>query len=436
MTAFEQFDPFEQRITAAIDEIAAARRPDYLDDVFHQTRRTSQRPRWSFVGRWLPFEALATRTPSTRIPVRPLVLLLLALLLATAVGAAVVGSLNRRPPPFGLADNGVLGYPQGGDLYVRDSLTAEPRLLIGGPEVEQGPWFSPDGTRILFTRSTGTQEHLWTALADGSEQRQILSNPLVGGNAVWAPDSLTIAVINETGGLPTLSVVDAETGRARQIDLGDVHPLGDLAFRPPDGSELVVRVALAGGGVDLLIVPLDGSVPRPLGLPSELLDGQQWDNGGPAWSLDGQRIAYNRVEADPVTGIVHFRVHTVDADGTHDVALPGPTDPSVHEAWPAWSPDGKWILVHRWTWKTQNGGQGWVAVLPTDGSAPARDIGPRIPGGEDTGLIKTWSPDGTRVLVRAENTRQVFSVDPLTGETAQLTWTEELPDWQRVTHWP
>ena len=42
MTAFDRFDPFEQRISAAIDAIAAARRPDYLDDVFRQTAHSSQ----------------------------------------------------------------------------------------------------------------------------------------------------------------------------------------------------------------------------------------------------------------------------------------------------------------------------------------------------------------------------------------------------------
>lgn len=53
MTAFDQFDPFERRIATAIDEIAIARQPDYLDDVFQQTARSSQRPRWTFPERWI-----------------------------------------------------------------------------------------------------------------------------------------------------------------------------------------------------------------------------------------------------------------------------------------------------------------------------------------------------------------------------------------------
>jgi hypothetical protein len=63
----------------------------------------------------------------------------------------------------------------------------------------------------------------------------------------------------------------------------------------------------------------------------------------------------------------------------------------------------------------------------------ARDIGPKIDGGEDTGLIKAWTPDGTRALVRAENTKQLFSIDPVTGSYEELPWgSDDLPDIQRL----
>jgi hypothetical protein len=53
MTTIDRFDPFERRITEAIVEIAAERRPDYLDTVFQVTARSRQRPRWAFSERWL-----------------------------------------------------------------------------------------------------------------------------------------------------------------------------------------------------------------------------------------------------------------------------------------------------------------------------------------------------------------------------------------------
>lgn len=53
MTTFDRFDPFERRISEAIDEVAAARLPVYLDDILRQTARTAQRPRWTFPERWI-----------------------------------------------------------------------------------------------------------------------------------------------------------------------------------------------------------------------------------------------------------------------------------------------------------------------------------------------------------------------------------------------
>ena len=109
MTAFDRFDPFEQRITAAIDEIAALRRPDYLDDVLRQTARSSQRPRWTFPGRWLPIMDTTLTGPGWRSSPRPLLLLaLVALLVAAGLAIVVVGSQVRVPAPFGPAANGAL----------------------------------------------------------------------------------------------------------------------------------------------------------------------------------------------------------------------------------------------------------------------------------------------------------------------------------------
>ena len=103
----------------------------------------------------------------------------------------------------------------------------------------------------------------------------------------------------------------------------------------------------------------------------------------------------------------------------------------THEAWPQFSPDGESILVHDWTWSWE-GNEGWLSVMPADGSRAARKIGPVIPGGESTGLIKAWSPDGTRVLMRTENTTTAYSIDPIAGTSELIPWTTELPDWQRV----
>lgn len=376
---------------------------------------------------------IAARRPSALmgIRLRPIFLLIAIALVLAALAASFIGS-QRTPPPFGPARNGLIVYPNGGALYVRNTLGAAGRLIVQGAGTVSQPSFSPDGRLLAYIQTIAAVDHLMVAGVDGSKPREILTLPGGDVNLAWRPDSRAFAYVANVQGRPHLSIVPIDGSSPKAVDLGTIVPTTQFAWRPPDGIDLLIRGIRPDLTVDQFIVPGDGSPVRALGLPSEQLFGIEWDNSGAAWSLDGTWNAYNRVEQDPATGIKHFRIHVVNADGTGDHAVPGPADPNVMEAWPLISPDGRFILVHRWTWKSNNGGQGWIAVMPTDASVPARDIGPRIPGGEDTGLVKLWSPDGTRVLLSADNTRQAFSIDPITGTYGLLDWTNDLPDWQRV----
>jgi Tol biopolymer transport system component len=433
MTAFDQFDPFEHRIEAALDEIAAPRRPAYLDDILRQTARSPQRPRWTFPERWFPMASVASRQARIGpVPLRSLaILVVVALLLAALAVVAVTGSRKRLPAPFGVAGNGSLTYATNGDLYVRDGIAGRPRLLIGGDGDQGSPTYSPDGQRLLYSTVTAGKEVGMIANADGSNPVRLLPDLLVNATASWSPDSRSIAVVNAVAGVPSLYIVPADGSSARKVDLGGLFAV-DANWRP-DGSLILLRARDSNEHSDLYTIRPDGTGLHPFGLPGQTAFGADYTLSGSTWSPDGRTIAYNAIELDAATLQTHFRVHVINADGTGDRELPGPASPSVQEAWPQFSPDGRTVLVHEWTWKKDTTTpEGWVAVVAADGSSPVRDIGPRVPGGEDTGLGKTWSPDGSRILLSASNTHQVWSVDPVSGASELLPWTDNLPDWQRV----
>jgi WD40-like Beta Propeller Repeat len=433
MTAFDRFDPFERRITEAIDEIAAARPLDYLDDIFRQTARTSQRPRWTFPTRWLPLGPQVSRgLLGRRLPLRPWIVLALLTALVAGSLAWYVGSQLRRPAPFGPAANGSIAYTSAGDIYVRESVTAEPQLLIGGPGVDAFPFFSPNGEFLAFSTTIAGSEYLKVANADGTNVRQVLPDPVISAGAVWRPDSKAIAVDTTIDRIHRLLIVPIDGTQVTRIDLGQLEPM-NISWQPPNGDALLFRAINQYGSMDLYTVNANASDLRAFGLPGQSAFGSDWTLSGPAWSPDGQTIAYNAVQLDHTTLITHLRVGLVKRDGTR-IAVPGPGDPTVQQAWPAFSPDGRWILLSNWVFKRDSRtAEGWLGIMPADGSTPARDIGPRFAGGEDTGLPKAWSPDGTRVLVLVENTRQVFSIDPTTGDADQLLGATALPDWQRIS---
>jgi Tol biopolymer transport system component len=433
MTAFTRFDPFERRITDAVDEIAAARLPDYLDDVFRQTARTSQRPRWTFPERWISVDTtLPLPGIARRVPLRSALLLALLIAALVAATAFIVGSRTRVPLPFGPAANGAMVYAFDDDLYVRNTIGGTSRLLIGGPGLDAYPLFSPDGRLIAFsTTSDAGVEHLKVANADGTNVRELLSDPVMSAGAAWRPDSRALAVDTTILGVHKLLIVPIDGTPVTEIDLGDLEPI-NVIWRPPTGDALLFRVEEEPGSMDLYTVNADGSGLREYDLPGQSAFGTEFTLSGATFSPDGKTIAYNSIEVDRATLVSHFRVGLIRPDGSR-LTVPGPTDPRVQEGWPAYSPDGQWILVHRWTFTFESETpEGWVAVMPADLSAQARDIGPRIAGGEETGGTKLWSPDGSRVLWRAGNTEEVFSVDPVSGAHETLTWATDLPGWQRL----
>jgi hypothetical protein len=422
---------FEQDLPEILADMYPAGTPDYRDDLFRQTARVRQRPAWTFLARWIPMDFATRRLPIAPLPWRTIGVLVLVILLAAATLLVVVGSRSHVPAPFGPARNGPIAYTIGGDIFVRDTLTSPERILMGANgEVNRFWGFSPDGTRFLFTNLYGGQEYLHTANADGSAERQIFGLPLTDAAAAWSSDSRTVAVTVDENHQRHLYLAHSDGSPATRIELGDLQPT-DVAWRPPNGAELLVRGKAGNGHVDLYLLNSGGANIRPLHLPSPLIFGPDWDVSGPVWSPTGDRIAYNAVERAPSSGVEHFRVHLVSPDGSGDVGLPGP-NASIQEAWPIFSPDGRWIAVHRWQWKADNG-QGWLAIIPADGSPTARDIGPKLDGGEDTGIVKAWSPDGTRILAYSNGTGGTFSIDPVTGTYEKIAWTTaDLPDYRRL----
>jgi dipeptidyl aminopeptidase/acylaminoacyl peptidase len=421
---------FEQDLPALLDDLYLAGTPDYRDDLVRQTAAIRQRPAWTHPERWLPMDLATRRLPFAAVPLRALIVLALILMLAAAALLVTVGSRHPLPPPFGPARNGPLAYEEADAIYARDTVDAPEHVLIGseGGKVSFAG-FSPDGTQMAFTRTVDGSDYFFVADADGRAERKILGSALHDAYGAWAPDGRTFAVSNEVDFVRKVMLVHLDGTPPTIVDLGDASPT-DMAWRPPAGAELLVRATTRGGGQDFFLVRADGTLIRSFGLPSLLRFGTMWENSGPAWSPDGSRLAYNQIEPLDGDPSGHFRVHVIQADGTGDIALPGPTDPGLQEAWPLWSPDGKSIVVTRFTFT--DAGHGGLAILPSDGSSVGREIG-RKTVGSNQDVVKTWTPDGTRVIEYFRGTGETFLIDPVTGTAEKAAWNATAePDIRRL----
>jgi Tol biopolymer transport system component len=181
-------------------------------------------------------------------------------------------------------------------LFVVDEFGAEPRRIAGiaHPAREEDitePEVSPDGSRIVFKRwGRRHNVNLWTVGADGSSRRPLVRGLIAAYTVEWSPDGQLIALGAFTAKgdrRQHVYTVPAEGGRLREIV--DEEILDGPAWSP-DGNWLaystyegeIWRVHPDGRGRQL-VAEIPGEEPRNL-----------------LWAPDGRHLAYTAEPPPPV----------------------------------------------------------------------------------------------------------------------------------------
>ena len=304
------------------------------------------------------------------------VALVIVALLVTAAVVYVGTQQQRLPAPFGPARNGVIPYVSAGDIYIGDPLTGETRLLVGGSNDDAAPGFSPDGTRLAFIRDVGraggavsVPVHLFVVREDGTGLTRVTTTPiqtLVW--ASWTPDGRHLAVVQPFDGVNQLDLFDTDGPKVPQR-IAAAAGLDSIAFRPPDGRQIVFR-ALVDGRYGLFAMNADGTNRQTLVAPMSQADVDQ-DLNGATYSADGSRIFYQRWTPGSI------QLWVMNADGTD----PHEFFPESGQGWDglaAPSPDGRWIAY----WHVIQDGRSTqrLTVVRADGTGPIIETGPELTG--------------------------------------------------------
>jgi Tol biopolymer transport system component len=297
-------------------------------------------------------------------------------------------------------------------LFAQDvprPLTIEDQFAIkrvGSPQI------SPDGEWVAFTVSTTdlkkerTRTQIWMVDADGGDPFPVtMSSESISGPK-WSPDGKCLSFLTSRGenAKTQVWVLDRRGGEAQQLT--EIENGAGSYEWSPDASKLVMAIRdrdttsaagdTARGGrsrtrdpwvIDRLQFKRDGRGYLTDTLRTHLyvydiaskkltqITSGRWDEGSPAWSPDGTRIAFvsNRTE-DPDANS-NSDIWVVAADNTDKGAtLLRITAYEGGDGSPTWSPDGEQIAytTGTHTMEFNNHAVRHLAVTPSDGSGERR----------------------------------------------------------------
>lgn len=294
------------------------------------------------------------------------------------------------------------------------------------------PQRSPDGKWVAYTVTTAVREtdknntDLWMVSWDGTQHVQLTSTPEGESSPRWSPDNKYLSFISSRQGAKAGQVWLLDRAGGEAVRVTDIKGGVSEHAWSPDGTRLALVVKDPDPGaddVDDTAAEKEKKTPRPLVIDryrfkadgdgflrgershiylfdvatrkAEILTPGVFEETSPAWSPDGQRIAFVRVHGEgDVDRMPNSDLFVVDARA--GAPLRRLTSSTAGESGPlAWSPDGRqiaYLLGDEVRYSAYR--QAQLAVLPAAGGAGrvlTAALDRPVGGG-------TWSPDGSALF--------------------------------------
>ncbi len=269
------------------------------------------------------------------------------------------------------------------------TLTTPPDGWLG----DDGPAFSPDGTKLAFVRSIAPDvDDVWVMPAAGGTPRRLTDDHAMIIGADFLANGTTLVFSSSRAGLNSLWAVDARGGDP--VFVAGAGP----KIKHPSAARTVPRVVFESWEFEIQLERVDRA-----GLHTALAVGPEWSYQ-PQYSPDGERLAFVSTRSGSP------QVWLAARDGSGVLQLT--SAPLGQVATPRWSPSGREIVF-----VGRPEGEADLYLVPADGSGVVRRL-TETPGDE---VAPSFSHDGAALYfaARAGGTWQVHRM-PRAGGAAEL----------------
>jgi Tol biopolymer transport system component len=199
---------------------------------------------------------------------------------------------------------------------------------VAGSASDSGPSWAPAGDRIVYASDKDGNSEVYIVGADGSGARRLTDNPAADGFPAWSPDGSRIAFVSDRDGQAGVWAMGADGSAPARLVAGSAA--GARPTWAPDGRSIAFATDRGGAG-DLDVYVADVTTAAGAGgvAPTKLI-ASTGNDGEPAWSPDGSKIAF----ASDRDGTP--QVYVANRDGSNVVKVTS----KARSYTPAWAPDG------------------------------------------------------------------------------------------------
>jgi len=167
-------------------------------------------------------------------------------------------------------------------IYLVDLASGRKSPLINDGSLNISPSYSPDGARIVFTRSLAGNTEIFSADAGGGNLRRLTHSAGIDTNPAWSPSGREIAFTSSRAGNPHIYVMDAEGANVRRITFSGEY--NDGAAWRSEGTQ-IAYASRRGAAFNIAVTDL-------VTLESRTLTSGGGSKESPSFSPDGRRIAF------------------------------------------------------------------------------------------------------------------------------------------------